>query len=251
MSIDWFVFAAQIVNFLVLVALLKRFLYGPIVKAMHEREERIESRLEEADRKRREAEEEEEKYREANASLDEERRQRLEEVRQEAEETRKQLWEEARRDVERKRKDWHESLERQRESLLELIRQRASQQVLAATQRALAELADAELEGRMVDVFLQRFEALEEDRREKLREAIQEDGQPLTIRSAFGLSEDRRQRLRETLQDAFQVSNEIEFTTSPAVVCGLELQAGGHKMGWSVDQFLASLEDELGDVLRS
>lgn len=251
MSIDWFVFAAQIVNFLVLVALLKRFLYGPIVKAMHEREERIESRLREADRKRQEAEEEAEKYRERNASLDEQRRQRLEEAKQEAEETRQRLWKEAREEVERKRKDWHASLERQRESLLELIRRRSSEQVLAATRRALAELADADLEERMVDVFLQRFDQLEDQQRQELRKSMEEDSRPLTIRSAFELSEERRQRLQRTLGEALQVSNNVEFVTSPAVVCGLELQAGGHKMGWSVDQFLASLEDELSDVLES
>ena len=41
MHIDWFVFFAQIVNFLLLVFLLKKFLYGRIVKAMDERERKV------------------------------------------------------------------------------------------------------------------------------------------------------------------------------------------------------------------
>ena len=45
MQIDWLTVAAQIVNFLVLVWLLQRFLYRPIVSAMAERENRIETRL--------------------------------------------------------------------------------------------------------------------------------------------------------------------------------------------------------------
>ena len=58
MLIDWFTVAAQIINFLILVALLKHFLYGRIINAMDQREARITSRLEEAERKKSEAEDE-------------------------------------------------------------------------------------------------------------------------------------------------------------------------------------------------
>jgi F-type H+-transporting ATPase subunit b len=50
MLIDWVTVVAQIINFLILVYLLKRFLYGPIVQAMNEREERIREEIEQADR---------------------------------------------------------------------------------------------------------------------------------------------------------------------------------------------------------
>ena len=59
MLINWFTVAAQIVNFLILAVLLKRFLYGPIVRAMAAREERIASEMAVAAQKRREAEQEE------------------------------------------------------------------------------------------------------------------------------------------------------------------------------------------------
>ena len=45
MLINWFTVAAQVVNFLILAVLLKRFLYGPIVRAMAAREERIASEM--------------------------------------------------------------------------------------------------------------------------------------------------------------------------------------------------------------
>ena len=57
MQIDWFTVVAQIVNFLILVWLLKKFLYGPIIRAMDDRERRIASRLEEANARERQAQE--------------------------------------------------------------------------------------------------------------------------------------------------------------------------------------------------
>ena len=45
MLIDWFTVAAQAVNFLILVWLLKRFLYKPVLAAIDEREKRIATQL--------------------------------------------------------------------------------------------------------------------------------------------------------------------------------------------------------------
>ncbi len=58
MLIDWFTVFAQIINFLILVFLLKRFLYEPIISAMDEREEKIALRMQAAEQKRNEAEQE-------------------------------------------------------------------------------------------------------------------------------------------------------------------------------------------------
>ncbi|MDT8272548.1 MAG: F0F1 ATP synthase subunit B, partial [Desulfomonilia bacterium] len=50
MEIDLFTWGAQIVNFLILVALLRHFLYGRIVHAIDTRQEKIASRWDEAER---------------------------------------------------------------------------------------------------------------------------------------------------------------------------------------------------------
>ena len=52
MLIDWFTVGAQALNFLVLVWLLKRFLYKPILNAVDAREKRIAAELADADAKK-------------------------------------------------------------------------------------------------------------------------------------------------------------------------------------------------------
>ena len=49
MLIDWFTVGAQALNFLILVWLMKRFLYKPILRAIDEREKRIASELADAE----------------------------------------------------------------------------------------------------------------------------------------------------------------------------------------------------------
>lgn len=55
MLIDWFTVIAQVVNFLILVWLLKRFLYQPILNAIDAREQRVATELADADAKMNEA----------------------------------------------------------------------------------------------------------------------------------------------------------------------------------------------------
>ena len=55
MLIDWFTVGAQVLNFLVLVWLMKRFLYKPILDAIDAREKGIATELADADAKKAEA----------------------------------------------------------------------------------------------------------------------------------------------------------------------------------------------------
>ncbi|MBU0908993.1 MAG: F0F1 ATP synthase subunit B, partial [Proteobacteria bacterium] len=62
MGIDWFTFCAQIINFLILVWLLKKVLYQPVLNAMAEREAKIAARLNDAAEQAAQAEHEKGKF---------------------------------------------------------------------------------------------------------------------------------------------------------------------------------------------
>ena len=91
MHIDWFVFLAQIFNFLLLMYLLKRFLYGRIIKAMDDREAKIAARFAEADELKTKAEEEALLYEKRNQSLNEKKETMLNEATLAAEAKRKEI----------------------------------------------------------------------------------------------------------------------------------------------------------------
>ena len=73
MLIDWFTVIAQVVNFLILVWLLKRFLYRPILDAIDAREKRIALALADADAKKVEAEKERDAFQQKNEAFDQQR----------------------------------------------------------------------------------------------------------------------------------------------------------------------------------
>ena len=62
MNINWFTVIAQVINFLILVWLLKKFLYKPILNAIDEREKKIADKIKDADAQKALAHKEEENF---------------------------------------------------------------------------------------------------------------------------------------------------------------------------------------------
>ena len=96
MLIDWFTVIAQVVNFLILVWLLKRFLYKPILGAIDAREQRIAKELADADAKKEEAKKEREEFQHKNEELDRQRAALLDKATEEVKAERRRLLDEAR-----------------------------------------------------------------------------------------------------------------------------------------------------------
>ena len=240
MLIDWFTVVAQIINFLILVFLLRRFLYRPIVTMMANRRERIEADLAAAERKREEAREEIETYRSKNEELDEQRQSLLQEAKEAADSERLRLLSEAREEVEKARNRWQQALDEEKEAFLLDLRQHVGEHSYQVMRRALVDLADTELEERITAVFLRRLTELDADERQLLQQA---SGANWTIQSAFELPPERRDEIRRQLAEALDYEGDLQFHRNSDLICGLELQSPDHKVAWTIDSYLDELEE--------
>lgn len=253
MQIDWFTFAAQAVNFLVLVALLQRLLYRPLVSAMERRQEEIDRRLEEGAGMEREARDRAEALERERRELEERREELLRAAEGEAEARRSELLEEAREEVGARRRRWQEALDRERESFLEELRGRVAEEAVAVARRALADLADADLERRAADRFVARLEGLDEAGRQELgsalKRAVERVGEEPLVESSFELPEEVRTRIVRALDDLLPGGRTVRFETSTDLGFGIELTAGGVELGWSLDRYLAGLDERVGELL--
>lgn len=249
MELDWFTLVAQIVNFLVLVALLKHFFYGRIVGAMKAREANISDRLEDAARQRASAEEQAALFRTRNHELEERRDQMLARAEKEAEAHRQQLMDAARLDIEKARVQWLETLERERQGLLQDFRKRLVQEIFALTRQGLKELANADLEEQIMNVFVERTQSLDPAEREAIVAALRGSKREVEIRSAFSVRPETQEELTRSLRQHLDDSVDVRFTIVPELTCGIELRAHSHRLAWNLDSYLESLEARVFEAL--
>jgi F-type H+-transporting ATPase subunit b len=250
MQIDWFTVVAQIVNFLILVGLLKKFLYGPIIRAMDDRERRIASRLEEANAREQEAQEEIRAHRAKREELEDTREDALAQAREEAEKTRHELISSARAEVRGMQQQWRQALRDEQKSFLRDLRGEVGKGVCEITARVMRDLANERLQDHIVEVFLDRARDVEGDGREALLEAIGEAGGQVTVRSTFELGEKHQQRVTQLVRDTFAENGTVAFEQDDGLICGLELRAGGRRLSWNVDDYLGAVAESLTAALE-
>jgi len=250
MHIDWFVFLAQIFNFLLLMYLLKRFLYGRIIKAMDDREAKIAARFAEAEELKCKANEAAELYEKRNQMLNEKKEIMLNEATMAAEAKRKELMEKVREEVEQVKARWQDMLVREHDAFFYDLRQRAAKQLYATARKALADLADVELEERIVDEFIRRVKALDEEKSIQIRKAISGGGNRVVIQSAFGISEPMQAQIEESLKKQITNGFTIRYLEQPDIVSGIELRVNGHKIAWSLNEYLETLVESLTETLQ-
>ena len=243
MLINWFTVVAQIVNFLILVVLLKYLLYNRIIKAMDERESKIQLRLKEAEEKEQAAEREVESLREKNRDFDEQREKMLAQAKEEAETRRRELTQEARQAVTNLRLVWQEAIQREKESFIRDLRKMAAAQVYTIARKAFEDLADAALEERMVDVFLARIQKMKKREREALAASIKEAGNEVAIRSAFEIPPKLRKKMTQALHRHLTDEINPHYETAPDLILGIELKTRGRKIAWNLRHYLDTMEE--------
>jgi len=129
-----------------------------------------------------------------------------------------------------------------RQNLRQAIVRRTQDEVFAITRKAMTDLATTGLEERMVEVFTRRLGSMEGGAKAQFAEAIRTASGPLLLRSAFDLPAEQRAVLQNALNEAFSSEIHIRFETAPDLIAGIELTANGQKIGWSISEYLESME---------
>ncbi len=247
MQVDWLTVIAQIVNFLILAALLRRFLYRPIVATMAARQNHIDKQLQEARHLKAQAERLIATYRQRMEALEDERQRLIEQARQEAETERQALLEKARIEVEEKRRQWQEDLAREQAELLRDLKTLVAEQLVELGRRAFRDLADRRLEECIVETFLDRLAALPEEQRRLLTQARD----PMWIvATALPLADRLRQRIESRLKQLNPRAG-IRFEQRAELILGIALEADGRQWQWNLSAYLDELEDHLRRVLAT
>jgi len=249
-QVDLFTVIAQIVNFLILVWLLKRFLYGRIVRAMDEREERIAGEIEDAERARHEAEGRAEDYEQKQERLETEREGILSRTREEAEERKREMLDDARSEVEERRARWRESLEDERDAFLSGLRERVSGEVFAIAKRAVAEIADEDIEAGAAAAFARRLGRAGEDERRRFRDAARDTEGRVTVESANELAVEARDTVRRAIEDLVEENVELTFRVERSHALGVVAKAEGYRIGWTAADYVADLEERIASELE-
>ena len=239
MSIDWVTVLAQIANFLVLLWLLKRFLYRPILDGIDAREADIAKRMAAAEKAQQDAKAAESLYIKQRAQLMSEQDVLLEKALAATEAQRDELLTAARLKLQQEQQEWRTHLEHERTVFNQRLQQTGADALLKLTRKALHDLADQNLEHAIVRHLTKQLQPM-----------------AVELKQAAAGSQKAQVSTRDALPAATQVFLQkeiqqwlpevhVEFVTDAQQSPGLIMDVGGAQISWTTDSYM----DELAELL--
>jgi F-type H+-transporting ATPase subunit b len=251
MLIDWFTVGAQALNFLILVGLLQHFLYKPILAAIEAREKRIADQLADATTKEADAQKKHDEYDAKNKAIDEQRNALFTKATDDAKAEHDRLVDDAKKEADTARTQRAEALKNDGARLSKEISRTAAEEVFGIARKTLNDLSTVSLEERIAEVFTRRLREMDGPAKKTLGDAIKISGDPAIVRSTFAQPDDQKASIQNAINETFAADVRIRFETTPDGVCGIELTAGGHKISWTIANYLDSLDTKVGELLRT
>lgn len=246
MIIDWFTIIAQIINFLILVWLLKRFLYKPILKAIEERETKITQKLLNAESIQAIAENTKDELEKKLKEFDDHRDDLMSKAILVVEVERDQLLNVAIKEIEQFKLKKSNEFESSEKLFHEKIVQQIYKEVFSLTRKILKDISGSDLESTIIDVFIQKineldFKALKTDKSLKERK--------ITVRSSSELVAKHKVLLEKVLHKNIDEHPNLSFEVVSDLFSGIELIFNGKKIAWSIGNYLDALESEVQKLL--
>ena len=251
MKINWFTVIAQVINFFVLVWLLRRFLYKPVLKAIDERENKIAAELKDAKAKETEAKKEQAEFLEKNEKFDQQKKKLMDNVIAETNEEREKLLEEARNEAAVLRSKLEKSLDAMQENLEHDIAQKTQEEVFAITRKTLKDLASMSLEEQSVNIFVNRLKELKNEEKKKLTDAFKSGSDSILVQTAFYLPPKQQTEIKSTVNEILGTKTQFQFKTVPKLISGIELTSNGYKLAWSISEYLSSIQKSISETMKA
>ena len=169
---------------------------------------------------------------------------------EEAKVERQRLIDEAKQDADALRAKRQDALQSEQRNLNQEIIRWTQKEVFAITRKALADLSSTSLEERMGDVLVDRVRALTGAAKEQLAAAFKTSNHTVSVHSAFDLPPAQRTVIESAVKETFAPEAQVQFEIAPELVCGIDLSTNGHKVSWSIADYLATLEKSAGELLH-
>ena len=241
MSIDWVTVLAQIVNFLLLVWLLKRFLYQPVLRGIDEREAEIARRLREADQAKEQARQAELDFLQQAGQFLAGREQELASAIAAGEEQKEKILQQGRQQLEQEQQQWRQYLQQERSDFIRQLELQAAHTLAELLRDALNELAGLQLEQAILQQMPQRVQEVLPE----LGAAIGQNRQA-RITTHAPLTDDSREDFVRAM-DRLLPGMGWEFVVDEVQSPGLYLEIGGTQLEWTLDSYVDGLQQLMSE----
>ena len=242
MDINWFTVIAQVINFLILVWLLKKFLYKPILNAVNEREKKITDELKDADTQKANAQKEKDDFKKMNEDFDSKKEALFDKAVSDANAQKQQLITNAKADAKALGATMEKAFKEQQKQDKTALAHNAREQVFSITRKALTDIASIDIELQSIATFIKHLKASKGEDKKQFISAFTKNLKPILVRTAFDFPKKQQVEFTDLIRELLDPKTTLQFKIAPELINGIELSTSDYKMAWSFSEYLSAFE---------
>jgi len=250
LELDWSTFVLEIINFLVLIWIMKHFFYKPVLGVIERRRMAIDEKLADAELFHTEGMQLKAQFEERLSHWEKERQHARDILQVEVGEERARMMTELDVVLEQEREKAMVGEELRIQEQFNKVEEHALRNGTLFVTRLLEQTASQDLEVRLIDIFIKQFEQIPTERIESLRRSWGDSSLKATLISTYPLKPEQQQQLIVTIGDITEMKAEIEFTQDSTLLAGLRITIDGWVLGLNLRDELRGFS-ELGVGLGS
>jgi F-type H+-transporting ATPase subunit b len=242
-ELNWSTFVLEIINFLILVWILKRFFYKPVLNIIARRKAGIEQTLTDAKALHEDAESLREQYEHRLRDWEREKQQARDALKTEIDKERVQLTQKLHTSLEQEREKTRVSEQHRLQSAIDKAEETALVHGAQFASRLLESVAGPEVETRLVEIVIDELKRLPQQRVDQLRSSWGETAKEIRVSSAYPLSDVQREKFEKTLNDVTQQSLSFHYEQDSQLLAGLSVNIGAWTLGTNLRDELKSFTE--------
>lgn len=250
MNIDFFTFCAQILNLLILLFLLRKFLYLPVSKVLEERRNLFENKYKEAENSRKKAAQLEEKILQEYAEMESAKQDILAKSYSETHELIQKLNDEAKNEYEKTRKVWKNKLKSEQDTFEIAMQNLMVQHFVKFSENALSQMADKNLNELFIDKLKQKISSMNEKQKSEFKNDLLLQNR-LDVVTAKKLEREIEKEFSDFLRNEFLFSDnvKIKFFVDEKLICGVVLKAKEQMIEWNLLSYMNDFSKNLNSAV--
>lgn len=247
MNINWFEIIAQMINFFILLFLLQKLFYKPVIKAMNDRQQRLMDNQKKSEEKMKKAAELIETYNQNLAELEKEKDRQLEMAKQQAQEKKEALIAAYKEEAEQKRSDYLKEVDEEQERFIHDLGAALGNNAVKIAEHILGSFSEEKLSEKVFDSFIKKVEAIDED---TLKEDIESKDERIILISSEELSDEQKETLEKVLTKKLDTFKEISYEVEEELIQGYELKLETLTVHTNVRKYLEEAEKNIQQIIE-
>ncbi len=250
MGIDWVTFIAQIVNLFILVWLLKKFLYHPILNAIDRRQAQIAERVRSAKEASDKAAREYQAYLDKTEAFDKNTEKMFDEVTQKVTRYQQQEEDKIQKQMIALREKMQSDLQREKENLQLAMRNQMVHSFSLVARKVMTDLSGITPIEQASILFMDKVKKLDKKQLNSIKNTLKNQ-KDITLYSSDTLTKEMQEKIVFFLRRQLGVTEtqKVHIQKNPDLILGLALQVGDLSIDWNIKSYFEEFDANLNATL--